>query len=376
MPSPRPFHPFSIWWPLAFHLGRWNANHDATGRPAFDCRGSVSIAFSKSTRSISVKYDHTALHKSVADMMAHFCPPPPPAPPQPSLPQAAATTAEASSTSAQSAEKPKKTPKKRKSETATAGDASGGGTSSQSNKRRKKKSDAVVGIAPEAAMTTTDHADPASLDTNVGPTNEAQADASSSGADQNRPAATAVNGDLASQAKADEVQAVVQSGVHSQALLNVPPAEAARRRETAIRILSGEGVDPQTLSTEQFSIFANQSPDLQKESLAMFVKYGAERLRIVHPKDASASNAANTPEQTAQQGPPPDARGLEPPGPGATRASTTATVTGNTNDDPTTKPVKTPKPRVSRGSCVSCRSSKTKVRLPRHMARNDVPVLT
>jgi hypothetical protein len=54
-------------------------------------------------------------------------------------------------------------------------------------------------------------------------------------------------------------------------------------------MLSHAGVDPETLSPEQFNIFANQSPELQKESLNMLVKYGAERLRIVHPGSKEGS---------------------------------------------------------------------------------------
>lgn len=72
--------------------------------------------------------------------------------------------------------------------------------------------------------------------------------------------------------------AAVNSG-----FVNVAPEEANRRKEVAIKLLSSSGIDPETLSTDQFNIFANQSPDLQKESLALLVKYGAERLRIVHP---------------------------------------------------------------------------------------------
>ncbi|KXJ95590.1 hypothetical protein Micbo1qcDRAFT_157588, partial [Microdochium bolleyi] len=35
-------------------------------RPAFDCRGTLSIAFSKASRSIVVKYEHSPLHKTVS----------------------------------------------------------------------------------------------------------------------------------------------------------------------------------------------------------------------------------------------------------------------------------------------------------------------
>lgn len=91
---------------------------------------------------------------------------------------------------------------------------------------------------------------------------------------------------------------------HHDPLLNLSPSEAARRRDEANKRLSEAGIDPVTLSAEQFDIFSNQSPDLQKESLAMLVKYGAERLRIVHPNkdnnntsaNASPTNGAATPD--------------------------------------------------------------------------------
>jgi ATP-dependent DNA helicase 2 subunit 1 len=90
--------------------------------------------------------------------------------------------------------------------------------------------------------------------------------------------------------------------------INVSPAEAARRREAATNMLTSAGVDPSSLSVEQFNIFANQSPELQKESLMMLVKYGAERLRIVHPGNTDAQNSAatstsSTPAQVSQSSP-------------------------------------------------------------------------
>lgn len=106
--------------------------------------------------------------------------------------------------------------------------------------------------------------------------------------------------------------------------LNVPPAEAERRRQTAIELLSGKGIDPTTLSADQFNIFANQAPNLQSASLDMLAKYGAERLRIVHPDEkdqAGSSNSTPTTGQTAITSP----------------ATVPALPSGNTNT-PTKKP--------------------------------------
>jgi hypothetical protein len=88
--------------------------------------------------------------------------------------------------------------------------------------------------------------------------------------------------------------ASVNGGVQGHSILNLPLGEAARRRDVAIQLLSQHGLDAETLSPEQFSIFANQSPELQKESLDMLVRYGAERLRIVHPEEKEGS-ASETP---------------------------------------------------------------------------------
>lgn len=189
------------------------------------------------------------------------------------------------------------------------------------------------------------------------------------------------------EAKAQAAQAAVDSGVHSHVLLNVPPAEATRRRETAIRLLTEANVDPATLSEEQFSIFANQAPDLQKESLTMFVKYGAERLRIVHPtKDSAASSihSSATPEQAPrnsggqQQATQPGTHtpGSAPaPAPAAVSASaptptpgpgggqtTNVSNAGNTAASATPAPAAKPrKPRLSRGHCIPCKANKIKV---------------
>ncbi|KAH9897172.1 hypothetical protein F4778DRAFT_744641 [Xylariomycetidae sp. FL2044] len=203
-------------------------------RPAFDCRGSLTVAFSKSSRGVVVKYEHTPLHKTVTQLVERLAPaiPPPPI-------RNVATGSQ-------------RTPKAKRPPPA---DGEGG-----SRKRRKRK-----GNAPEATM-----AEGAAGDGQT----EAQA--------QNGQSAQLEN----------------QGGLHLTSILNVPPAEAERRRQTAIELLSGRGIDPATLSAEQFNIFANQAPDLQAQSLEMLAKYGAERLRIVHPDDKAQGESANsTPTQ-------------------------------------------------------------------------------
>lgn len=123
-------------------------------------------------------------------------------------------------------------------------------------------------------------------------------------------------------------------------LLNLSPSETARRQEEARKKLEDSGIDPDTLSAEQFNIFANQSPDLQMESLAMLVKYGAERLRIVHP------NKDNTP----QSGSPAPANG-DVPSASTKKKASRKKAPGEEG---------APKVKRTRGSCQACRAKKIK----------------
>lgn len=125
-------------------------------------------------------------------------------------------------------------------------------------------------------------------------------------------------------------------------MLNLSPSEAARRSDEAKRKLSDGGIDPATLSQEQFDIFANQSPELQHESLAMLVKYGAERLRIVHPnKDdgASASPAAENGDKSESSK--------------KKKKKRPSTRTSANPDVP-------PKVKKTRGACQACKAKKLK----------------
>ncbi|KAK1707142.1 uncharacterized protein BDZ83DRAFT_183532 [Colletotrichum acutatum] len=293
-------------------------------RPAFDCRGTLIVAFSKNTRTINVKYEHTPLHKTLGKMIEHFKPLPPAAPPTPLIP-------------AGEKSKKMKTPRKRKSEALNAD-----GTPVEPKPKRKRKSEALnpdgTPVQPKKRKRKS----------------EAAKDAQAAGDAAEGEATTTVP------TKAD---AAVQSGVHSHAVLNVPPGEAARRREVAIRLLSDSGLDPESLSTEQFSIFANQSPDLQKESLAMLVKYGAERLRIVHPNDAAASStsAPPTPQQATAQAAVTTAT-LESPASGKKKKrSRTSKAVGDAEEvELIPAPPGTPMKLMSRGGCIACRRAKTK----------------
>lgn len=253
-------------------------------RPAFDCRGSITIAFVQNSRMITVKLEHTPLHKTVAELAELFKPPPP-------LPRAEVGRRKEGESN------------RRKTQAANGvGNGEDG-----SRKKRKKKS--------------TNPDDPAAEG-------------------EQAPKPKRARPSKARKSEGADIQA--QTEAQQNALLNLSPSEAARRKDEATKKLRDAGIDPETLSTEQFDIFANQSPDLQTESLAMLIKYGAERLRIVHPNKDNA--------------PPPD---------GAAPAND-ATPNGSTKKKKKSRKLGvnedgTPKVKKTRGSCQYCREKRTKV---------------
>lgn len=253
-----------------------------TARPAFDCRGSVIIAFAKSSRVITVKLEHTPLHKTVAELAELFKPPPP-------LPRAEAARRKDGGS------------RKRKSEAGGAGVAEGSPT-----KRRKKATK----------------------------TGEQTADGEQAPKPK-KPRAPRPK-------KPKKAGAQPEADDNNSALLNLSPLETARRQEEASKKLRDSGIDPETLSAEQFNIFANQSPDLQMESLAMLVKYGAERLRIVHP------NKDNTPQSDSP------ANG-DTPNPTAKKKASRKKAPREDG---------APKVKKTRGSCQACRAKKMKASVP------------
>lgn len=229
---------------------------------------------------ITVKFEHIPMHKTVAELAEIFKPPPPP-------------------TRAVAAARKDREDKKRKAP------AGNGGEGDQGAKKKKGKRMTANPDDPMAEVSAPKSKTP-------------------------RP--------LRSKKKGGDAQ--VAAEVPDEAMLNLSPSETARRRDEATRKLSENGVDPATLSQEQFDIFANQSPELQTESLAMLIKYGAERLRIVHP---NKDNASSSPAQ---------ANGCTPDGSGKKKKSRKKVF----NEDGT------PKVKKTRGGCQACRAKKTKVR--------------
>ncbi|KAK0641622.1 hypothetical protein B0T16DRAFT_461664 [Cercophora newfieldiana] len=337
--------------PARLPIGAWSYKDGQDpvnmARPSFDCRGHVTIAFVK-TRKIEVRYEHTPLHKSVSELMDMLVPEPPPlapvpmankkAPKEPKPPKPPKTP---KAPKDPNAPKPPRSSKKRQAE----GDGAEGG-SSQPNKRPKKKK------GPEAV--------PPEL-TGAFPANDQHPDATngvSTGAENG------TNGH------------VEQPAVVPHSILNVSREEAARRREVAIILLTGQGIDPETLSTEQFNIFANQSPDLQRESLNMLVKYGAERLRIVHPTKNGQSSAQSTPvpeqqastensaspagQSHAADATPSKAKKPRKRKSGPAALEDDAVGSGDGYVAAATAKRASGKPKLTRGACESCRTSKQK----------------
>ncbi|KAL3955341.1 hypothetical protein ACCO45_010904 [Purpureocillium lilacinum] len=256
-------------------------------RPAFDCRGSVKMSFSRESRTISNRRrDRRALPPNPAGGGT-------PKPTKQKTPKTPGTGK-------------KRNGPKSQNETGTP-------------RKRKKKNNG-----------------------------EAQAAA---GADEQPLGELAQNGGEGSGANGPQNgQAPAEATAPGSFPVNVTPEEAVRRREFAIQLLSGSGVDPDSLSTDQFNIFANQSPDLQKESLNMLVKYGAERLRIVHPSNrdtpASASPGTSAPPEQASQ--------PTPSGP-----TTTKELVPQSQDE-AGKGRKSRKMSKSRNACFRCKERKVK----------------
>ncbi|KAM0257542.1 hypothetical protein ACHAQJ_004356 [Trichoderma viride] len=219
----------------------------SSGRPAFDCRGSITVSFSRKARTVSIDYDHIPLHRTVAELATLYKPlflrhPLPTPEKQPKAPR-----------------QPGSSRKKRDA------DKTANGENNKSRKRKRKTDD--VGVAGEQGA--------------IGNAVEPQGPAAQTGGDE--------GSSSAGQQQLDQAGQTSQSSAAGLLIINVTPEEAERRRTVAMAMLQHSGVEPDTLSPEQFNIFANQSPDLQKESLNMLVKYGAERLRIVHPGSKEGS---------------------------------------------------------------------------------------
>lgn len=308
-------------------------------RPAFDCRGAITISFSRKSRTVSIEYDHLPLHRTVAELSALY---------QPLIPRRPLPAAEKK---AKAPRQPGAQRKKRDGDNATNGEGK------KPRKRKRKTDDA--GASEEQGATEIDPSLPTQIQTF---TNQV-------GGDEN-------GGQQQSQADQS-----AQNSAAGQLVINVTPEEAERRRNVAVAMLQQAAVDPESLSPEQFNIFANQSPDLQKESLNMLIRYGAERLRIVHPsskegsaqppsRDSSSAPAVQSNVQEDPSGPvTTSGLALQTATPTTTKKSRKKKQTASNGDDGATgeattngeaKKTRRRGPAKSRTSCVQCKQRRVK----------------
>ncbi|KAF5973864.1 ATP-dependent DNA helicase 2 subunit 1 [Fusarium coicis] len=320
-------------------------------RPAFDCRGSITIAFNHGSRSITVKYDHTPLHKTVAELAAHFKPAPRQLGPGARRLLEQQQKAKEKTPRKPRGEKKNKKERKKRDSTVKAQDENG------NPRKRKKKNNGASQPADsvDGPMIPPDYPGAPAIDgqNQGGPSymngGEASGNTGQQGFNdypQGLMGDTTTNGTSSQQANGQMASAAFP--------VNVSAAEAVRRKEAATTMLSNAGVDPTTLSPEQFGIFANQAPELQRESLNMLVKYGAERLRIVHPSNKDGSTQASPSTQSSQTTStgPRTTKELVPQSSAQSNANTdTETAVAQAADDTSTPKRKRKKMGKSRTAC-------------------------
>ncbi|CAG7564165.1 unnamed protein product [Fusarium equiseti] len=329
-------------------------------RPAFDCRGSIVIAFDRSSRAITIKYDHTPLHKTVAELAAHFKPPPRQLGPGAQKIQEQQQKAKEKTPKKPRGEKKDKKERKKRESTTKAQDENG-----NPRKRKRKSNAAQPAEATDGPMIPPDCPGAPAVD--------GQADTSYMNGVQ-------ALADAAQQGFNDYPQGLMEDGLGATNgtvsqqpggqpgpvafPVNVSAAEANRRKEAATSMLSNAGVDPTTLSSEQFGIFSNQAPELQRESLNMLVKYGAERLRIVHPsnREGSAQASASTAQNSPSVNGPRTTKELvpQPSAQSNVNTDTEAQTASQTADEASTPKRKARKLGKSRTACFPCKARKTK----------------
>ena len=339
-------------------------------RPAFDCRGCVRISFNRSSRSITVKYDHTLLHKTVKQLSELF------PPPRPQLGPGAQKLLEQKTPKKFTLEGKEKVPnseKKKKTSSTKRRSGASHENGQQPKKHRKKQAELS---AAEGHDVSPDYHDPSQA---IAPSwreqpayhqsTEGQGDGSQN--DDDYPSGY-VDGSEGAQRGSSGNQHVPQNGSASTVLpFNISPNEAARRLDAARELLRGAGVNLDSLSTEQMHVLSNQAPDLQKDTI-LNINFGAEQLQVIHPQNTDSSrdvNLLNVPSTQAQilqtvsgfPGPIIIIRGLSP--------QSAVDLNGGTGRAPSASGSKAKGSLrskhglgKSRHACSECKSCKTKVR--------------
>ncbi|KAG6215418.1 hypothetical protein E4U50_007493 [Claviceps purpurea] len=355
-------------------------------RPAFDCKGRLIISFPRKERKIIVRYDHMPLHMTVADHMEFTKPPPMIGPQKPSKAIMIEANRQAQKEAASAKRRASRLAKKQEAMEAQEAAIRDGIASPEKPRKERQSKDieaAEVSLVDQAspamddadviqlqqaishedeqvenaiapAVTPTEHPVSEALIPNVTPEEEQVENAIAPVVSSTEhPVSEALIPNVTPEEEQVEnaiapVVTPTQPPPSKGLILNVTPEEAERRMDVALKMLAEAEIDSATLSADQLTIFANQAPNLQKESLNMLITYGAERLQIIHPNDREALPSAPPPAAAPSVGDANEQNGTATTTQNSVRASETITRKRKRSLG------------KSRLSCLPCKSRKTK----------------
>ncbi|KAG6226941.1 hypothetical protein E4U26_001987 [Claviceps purpurea] len=325
-------------------------------RPAFDCKGRLIISFPRKERKIIVRYDHMPLHMTVADHMEFTKPPPMIGPQKPSKAILIQANRQAQKEAASAKRRASRLAKKQEAMEAQEAAIRDGIASPEKPRKERQSRDIEA-----AEVSLVDQASPAMDDADVIQLQQAISHEDEQVENAIAPAVTPtehpVSEALIPNVTPEEEQVEnaiapvvtpTQPPPSKGLILNVTPEEAERRMDVALKMLAEAEIDSATLSADQLTIFANQAPNLQKESLNMLITYGAERLQIIHPNDREALPSAPPPAAAPSVGDANEQNGTATTTQNSVRASETITRKRKRSLG------------KSRLSCLPCKSRKTK----------------
>ncbi|KAG6187310.1 hypothetical protein E4U36_008170 [Claviceps purpurea] len=325
-------------------------------RPAFDCKGRLIISFPRKERKIIVRYDHMPLHMTVADHMEFTKPPPMIGPQKPSKAILIEANRQAQKEAASAKRRASRLAKKQEAMEAQEAAIRDGIASPEKPRKDRQSKDIEA-----AEVSLVDQASPAMDDADVIQLQQAISHEDEQVENAIAPAVTPtehpVSEALIPNVTPEEEQVEnaiapvvtpTQPPPSKGLILNVTPEEAERRMDVALKMLAEAEIDSATLSADQLTIFANQAPNLQKESLNMLITYGAERLQIIHPNDREALPSAPPPAAAPSVGDANEQNGTATTTQNSVRASETITRKRKRSLG------------KSRLSCLPCKSRKTK----------------
>ncbi|KAG6173664.1 hypothetical protein E4U51_004759 [Claviceps purpurea] len=325
-------------------------------RPAFDCKGRLIISFPRKERKIIVRYDHMPLHMTVADHMEFTKPPPMIGPQKPSKAILIQANRQAQKEAASAKRRASRLAKKQEAMEAQEAAIRDGIASPEKPRKERQSKDIEA-----AEVSLVDQASPAMDDADVIQLQQAISHEDEQVENAIAPAVTPtehpVSEALIPNVTPEEEQVEnaiapvvtpTQPPPSKGLILNVTPEEAERRMDVALKMLAEAEIDSATLSADQLTIFANQAPNLQKESLNMLITYGAERLQIIHPNDREALPSAPPPAAAPSVGDANEQNGTATTTQNSVRASETITRKRKRSLG------------KSRLSCLPCKSRKTK----------------